>query len=431
VAAARLAAIPPARGAEARVSFSLRAVHVNHQLQPASGAWATHCRRLCRGLGVPLTVRRVRVPQGRGVSVEAAAREVRYAALARELRRGETLLTAHHLDDQCETLLLQLLRGAGVSGLAAMPARAPFARGELVRPLLDLPRATLEGWLRSAGIGWVEDASNDDRRFDRNYLRHEVIPRLEARWPAAAALVARSAGHLGEAREMLADLAALDLQSLVRGAALDSTALGRLSAARQRNAVRAWIAASGLPLPDSRLLARVLGELRAARADAAPLVAWAGAEIRRHRSLLYALRPLGPPPAGEWTWDLSASQRLPLGDGLGELVLVRDPHGPIARKALPRRLRVSLRAGGERLRTDPGGPRRTLKEWLRAQGVLPWMRSRVPLLQRPSDGALVAVADLAVTPEFARGATRGGCRIEWRNGPQVRADVPATARESV
>ncbi len=371
------------------------------------------------------------MPQRRGASLEAAARDVRYAALAGALRPGETLLTAHHLDDQLETLLLQLLRGAGVSGLAAMPVRAPFARGELVRPMLDLPRSTLERWLGEQGIAWVEDASNDDRRFDRNYLRHEVVPRIEARWPAAAALVARSAGHLGDAREMLADLAALDLQALMRGPALDSAALGRLSVARQRNAVRAWIAAAGLPLPDSRHLARVLGELRAARADATPLVAWAGAEVRRHRSLLYALQPLGPAPAGEWTWDVSASSRLSLGDGLGELVLVRDPHGPLARPELPRRLRVSLRAGGERLRTEVGGPRRTLKEWLRAQGVVPWMRGRVPLLYRPSDGALVAVADLAVTPDFARGAARGGCRIEWRNGPQVRAVGSLPAPDSV
>ncbi|MFO1426785.1 MAG: tRNA lysidine(34) synthetase TilS [Steroidobacteraceae bacterium] len=235
-------------------------------------------------------------------------------------------------------------------------------------------------------------------------------------------------GALADARELLADLASFDLPALLLGQALDGDALARLSGARQRNAVRAWLGRLGLPLPDSVHLQRIVGELRAARDDAAPVVGWPGAEVRRYRAQLHAMPPLAPPPSAVLRWDLRRSRRCALGGGLGELVLVPDAHGPLSRGTLPRVLEIGFRVGGERLQLADGGPRRRLKEWLRAQAVLPWMRTRLPLLRAAADGALVAVADLAVAAPYARRAARDGCRIEWRGAPTVRSTVrPAAA----
>jgi tRNA(Ile)-lysidine synthase len=415
----RLRASRPARG-----RVSLRAIHLDHGLNPRSAQWARACRVACRALGVPLTVHRLQLAPGRGVSVESAARDARYARLRGSLRRGEVLLTAHHLDDQLETILLQLLRGAGVNGLAAMPELAVFGQGLHLRPLLSLERRQLAAWARTQDLAWIDDDSNADRRFDRNYLRHEVLPRLLARWPAAARVAARSAAHLADARQLLADLAAIDLAVLQHGGSLEIAALARLSAARRRNAVRAWLAGQGLPVPDTRHLARILGELCEARHDAAPMVAWRGAEVRRYRGWLHASAPpwaAAVDEVREWRW--SRARPLRLGAGLGTLVLRRDPLGPLDGAALPTTLRVRFRVGGERLCSEPGGPRRAVKELLRVAGVLPWMRPRLPLL---FDGErLVAVADLLVDATFgARPGTRRRYRLEWRDAPAIRAESP-------
>src|SRR6516225_2072025 len=204
---------------------ALRALHIDHRLQAASRRWSTHCRRIARRLRVPVAVRSANITRARGESLEAAARAERYRLLAASLAPGEALLTAHHQDDQLETVLLQLLRGAGVAGLAAMPAVARFGRGMLVRPLLPLPRDALSGWLREQGLPWVEDESNAQLRADRNYLRGRVLPLIRARWPGAAATVSRSARHAAEAQRLLDLLGAADAGDARCGAMLSAKVL--------------------------------------------------------------------------------------------------------------------------------------------------------------------------------------------------------------
>ena len=264
----------------------LRAIHVDHGLQSSARAWARHCRDIAAQLGVPLILRRVSVDLGRGQSPEAQARAARYAALARELAPGELLLTAHHQDDQLETVLLQLLRGAGLAGLAAMPAVMPFAAGLLCRPLLEVRRTELVAWLRRRGLPCIEDPSNEDERFDRNYLRHKVVPVIEARFAGAAVAVARSARHAAEAQDLLQQLADADVWRCVDGATLSAAALRRLAPARRRNALRAWIRAAGQQPPDARRLAEIAGPLLAARPDAHPRVEWGKLQVRRHAGRL-------------------------------------------------------------------------------------------------------------------------------------------------
>jgi tRNA(Ile)-lysidine synthase len=261
-------------------------------------------------------VRRVRVPQGPGRSLEAEARQVRYAALTRAMPTSELLLTAHHLDDQLETFLLQLLRGAGVAGLAAMgectrlgertgrDQRTGLGERWLLRPLLSEPRSELEAFARASAVAWVDDDSNVDQRFDRNYLRQRVLPLLRERWPAVATVVARSAANLADAQDVLREQALADLARLAPRGPLELAALAELSVTRQRNALREWLRAAGLPLPDRVHLERIRCELPAARADAQPLVRWGTAEVRRFRGKLYALaQPPVPVPEGEWRWQ--------------------------------------------------------------------------------------------------------------------------------
>jgi tRNA(Ile)-lysidine synthase len=410
---ALLAALAQLRRRHPRLA--LRAVHIDHHLQPGSGQWRRDCARLARSLRVAFSVRHARIVPRRGASLEALARTERYRLLGAQLAPGETLLTAHHEDDQFETVLLQLLRGAGVAGLAAMPRRAPLGRGQLMRPLLGFTRAQLRAFVAASGLPFTEDPSNADLRFDRNFLRARLVPGIRERWPGASAVLARSARHFAEARELLAELAARDLQPLARDARLRIVGLRQLSAARQRNAVRHWVVREGLAVPDSAHLARILGELCAARADANPLVAWPGGELRRHRGELYALQPAQPAPRA-LAWRLSRARVLGLPAGLGSLRLRADARGELALARLPRTLRVRFRAGGESLRTQARGPTRRLKELLRAAGIPPWLRTRIPLIY--AGARLVAVADLWVdAPWQATPRTRRRGRIEWRGRP--------------
>ncbi len=281
---ALLAACAQLRG---RYRCQLRAVHVNHLLQPSASSMAAASRATARRLGVPCRVVNAPVRVARGDSIEAAARETRYAALRGALRDGEWLLLAQHQDDQVESLLLQLLRGAGVAGLAAMAPRT----GSVLRPLLDVPREQLLNYLRRRSIRWIEDPSNADERFGRNYLRRRVLPLLRERWPGLGVAISRSAALAAEAQQLLTERAAAQLQNAHDGAALSVRALRRLPELDRRNALRHWLDSQGLLMPDQRRLREMAGPLLQARHDAQPLVQWAGGAVRRHGELLYALKP--------------------------------------------------------------------------------------------------------------------------------------------
>jgi tRNA(Ile)-lysidine synthase len=331
------------------------------------------------------------------------------------------LLTAHHEDDQLETVLLQLLRGAGLAGLAAMPAVASFAGTVLVRPLLSVAHQQLLDWVSAQGLSWVEDDSNAQEQLDRNYLRRNVLPRLRARWPAAAATVARSARHAAEAQRLLDGLAEHDAAQAAVGAALSAKVLRRLSPERRRNALRYWITAAGLLAPSSRQLEQLCGPLLDARPDAQPRVAWQGARVWREADLVHlqahARSPQRPgrratPDAPlTWRWALRRPLRLP--GGRGALTLEVASRGPLSLAALPPVLTVRQRRGGERLRPVPGGPRRTLKGLLQEARVPLEERARLPLIF--AGETLLAVGErwLDATVQAHAGTARRG-RLVWR-----------------
>jgi len=296
----------------------VRVVHVEHGLHPDAPRWAQSCLEQSAALGVECGVEHVQVRVARGASPEAAAREVRYDVLARALEPDEVLLTAHHADDQLETVLLALMRGAGVAGIAAMPERVAFGRGWHLRPLLPFPRAALERYARGVGIAHCEDPSNLDRRFARNFLRTEIVPRLAERWPAASRTVTRSAALAGEAARLIDELAAIDLATCEQSGRLDVRYLATLSPERARNALRAWIRRAALQVPSRRKLEQIMSDVVHARHDAQPRVTWPGAELRRHGDWLHLMVPLAAAPT---TRIPLAVDRAVMLDELGELCL--------------------------------------------------------------------------------------------------------------
>lgn len=260
--------------------LNVRAVHVDHGLQPAARAFRSHCREQARRWQVPLAIARAQVDLGAGASVEEAARHGRRAALAAALRPHELLLTAQHADDQLETLLLALLRGTGPAGLAGMPESMPFAGTRLLRPLLALPREALQAYAQAHGLVWIDDPTNADLRYDRNYLRAEVLPRLKARWPAAARTALRSARHCASASEALAAVVGRDLAAAADGADLAISVLRRWRAPRRAAVLRAWLRKAGLRAPNERHIAQIEA-MMAARVDAHPELVLPDGLVRR------------------------------------------------------------------------------------------------------------------------------------------------------
>lgn len=400
-----------------RGAFTLRALHVDHQLQPQSKAWTRHCRRVARRLHVPLTVVRVDARPAPGASREAAARDARYRAFEAALAHGESLVLAQHADDQLETLLLQLLRGAGPAGLAAMPGRRALGRGCLVRPMLEAAPADLREYLRRRSLPWIEDPTNTDTALDRNYLRLEVVPRLAARWPGLRETTARSIGLLQEARRELETQAARDLARVADGEGLSLPLLRRLPPERLRSVLRAWLVRRSAALPDRARLDQIAA-LALLRDDAQPDVTWGDHAARRHRDrlLLLASTPRGEPaPAEDRTWRWTPRKALACRGG--ELRIAAAPHGDVDLDRLPSTLLVRARSGGRE--REPGGRSVDVKSLLRENGIPSWQRAGLPFLHDPRaidrGDSLVAVADLWVASAVrADGASRRRGRILWR-----------------
>ncbi len=377
-----------------RYQWRLSAIHVNHQLSPNAPAWAAFCRRACRARGVPLHV--VKVQVARGNSTEASARDARYAAY--RACRADVIALAHHQDDQVETLLLRLLRGAGVKGLAGMP----FSRDEgglsVVRPLLDVPRHDIERYAKRRALQWVEDESNTDTHYLRNFLRADILPHIALRVPGYRETLTRAAGHLAEAAELLDELAASDALDFMHDEVLEMEGLRRLSAARAKNLLRYFLARTGMALPDKRLLDEALRQALHARLDARVKLALDGHALYRYNGALHLVRAQSDPGENfRLSWQGERTLRVPA--LAATLTMARGSGTGIdAERLRAAPVTLRLRQGGERLRPDAARPRRRVKDLFQEQDVPPWMRDRVPFLW--SGRHLVWVPGLGVDQRF-------------------------------
>jgi tRNA(Ile)-lysidine synthase len=390
----------------------LRAVHVDHQLQADSAMWSRHCEKFAAQLGVPLETRTVEVARAQGLGLEATARRARYGVIEQMLGDGEILVLAHHRDDQAETVLLKLLRGAGPEGLGAMRTLRRFGRGLCWRPLLTLPRAALRTYAERHALTWIEDPSNADVSLDRNYLRIEILPRIARRWPEAETSIAQSAAWARAAADFIDDEAE---HALARLQGLDPATLRfrewlDLPDALRDPVLRRWLRSIELPEPTQFQVAELVRQLGEAAEDRQPCVRWPGVEVRRYRDLLYALPPLQLPPL-DWSEDFTGDAlALPADIGILQLVAVA-PDAPPPRLAEPARVR--FRRGGESLRLSGGTHTRELRDLLQESGIPPWQRSRLPLVF-DAGGALLAVADLWISDAGAEVLARTRGRLDWR-----------------
>jgi tRNA(Ile)-lysidine synthase len=358
--------------------FELRAVHVHHGLSPHADDWADFCARLCASHTVEASIYRVEVARDDAAGIEAAARRERqriFAALD-----ADFLLTAHQQDDQAETLLLQLLRGAGPKGLAAMAEvqhRSDW-RAQQLRPLLGVTRAGILDYAQVHGLVWVDDESNQNTRYRRNALRQQVMPLLAAHFPGSSATLARAAGLQADAAELLDELARLDAATAIDGDRLDCNALAHLSIPRARNLLRYFIEWHGLPMPSARQLNEALHQLLNARHDARMCVRLGPREIWRFRGGAY-LVAAAPALAAPVRWQGEASLWVP---AAGVNVQMEAVSGAgLKRTALMAgEVTLGVRRGGERLRLHAGGPHRSLKNLLQEHAIPPWQRDRLPLL---------------------------------------------------
>ena len=394
----------------------LRAVHIDHGLQPKAHEFRAAAEALCRRLEVPLTVIAVRVDVSGGASIEAAAREARYGALAAEVGELECLLTAHHREDQAETVLLQALRGAGIKGMAAMPACRAFGLGWHARPLLDMAQKDLLQLVTQAPDSAATDPMNADQRFDRSFLRVHLWPLVSGRWPGAGSSLSRTARHMAQAQQLMDLSGQEDLAKLRDGEALSITGLRVLIAPKRSNAVRLWLSQAGVELPSTARLEEALRQVLSADEDHVPAIVWGGHALRRYRQRLFLTPAQAPRLLGPHPWNMRPAAPRPLGDNLGTLSLVPQLGGLDLRR-LPQVLQVRRREGGESLRPAPLAKTQTVQHLCQQLGVLPWMRDSLPFVFAGNE--LLAVGDLWQEARFCSPDGEPGFRIAWQEAPII------------
>lgn len=387
--------------------LAVRAVHVHHGLQAEADDWDRHCAEVCAGLDIHYTCLHVDATPSPGQSPEDAARMARYRALENELRPHEILLSAHHQHDQAETLLLQLLRGAGPAGLAAMPLCRGFGSGLHIRPLLASSQQQLRQYAEQHQLVWVDDPSNADTGFDRNYLRRQVFPALTQNWPKVHAAMSNAADLQQDALEIIEAMAAIDLAAVAtqQPDSLSITRLLQLPPARQCNVLRYWINAAGYDKPRRNILQEVMHHVLPAAEDAVPLVLWGNTEIRRYQDTLYVLQALNSHATDHaYAWD--GEQPLSIDTLKLELRLEQTKGLGLHRDAIAKGMTVRFRQGGEQLR--PHGRRHThsLKKLMQEAGIPPWRRNRIPLIY--IEHQLACVCGLCVAEAFAVSAEQCG-----------------------
>ncbi len=401
--------------------FELHALHVHHGLSANADMWSHFCTEQCQQLNIPLQVVQVTVERNSGLGIEAAARQLRYEALFNyrsEAGLADYIVTAHHQDDQAETLLLQLLRGSGVKGLAAMAAVDQSRR--LLRPLLDVPRQTLHDYAIQHNIDWCDDESNADTQYERNFVRHDVLTMLEARAPAVKSVLARTASHLAEASDLLDSLAEIDAKPLIIESGHENSlclqGLSALEMPRIKNALRWWFSRNHLAMPNTEQLNEIVDQLLNAKPDANVSLELSGISaphltLRRYQQRAYLCREQTTQPF-DMVWNGEASLSLPNG---GQLEFKQVIGEGLALKFGMTKLRVTNRDGGERFKPNVLRPTRTLKHLLQEANMPPWQREHLPLIYWQD--TLACVPSIGIAHELQAAAGEQGIVIIWQDTP--------------
>ncbi|ETN93109.1 tRNA(Ile)-lysidine synthase [Gammaproteobacteria bacterium MOLA455] len=393
----------------------LTAIHIHHGLSENADEWQRHAKALCHSLGVPL-ISEAAVVKETGAGLESAARDARYSLFEKYLIEDGVLLLGHHADDQVETVLFRLLRGSGARGLSGIPQTRAVGVGKLIRPLLNRTKSSLQAYAEAKQLSWIEDETNQQGQFDRNYLRNSVIPLLAQRWPDYVQGVVRSAEQSARADQLAdsvarADLALLNPRTEQGGWSLDLTQFIQLDPVRQKNLLRYWPEVHGLKALAQTFIDEVMSSLLTAREDSEPKVVRADLQLCRYRQRLYLLKLSGRPKADlDLCLFWSAQEPLILPDG--NRLIAEPALGEGLRTDRIERLQVRFRRGGERCQPAGREHSNSLKKLLQEFALEPWWRERVPLFY--SDEQLVAVGDLWVCEGWLAGPEIEGLKIFWQ-----------------
>lgn len=395
-----------------KIKSKLIAVHINHGISNDADLWVKHCQRICEDLVIEFQTFSVDLSHKSDKGTEAFAREKRYEVLGNLISSHDLLLTAHHMDDQVETILLQLMRGSGPDGLVGMPQAREFSKGILLRPLLDYSREKIRDYALSESLSWVEDESNKSNKYDRNFLRNRIIPELITRWPGALKTIQRAARHQAEARSLINEISRCDLDVVCESiyTKVDISRFNNLSGIRKKNVLRAWIKKNKLDMPDAQIIEKIIAEVIHANTDRNPCVKWKGGEVRRYRGYLYIMKLLPAHDVGlRKLWDLDESLKLTS----GYLKAVSGKGSGIKKDMLSNDIvEIRYRQGGEQIRPSGRVETHELKKLFQAQGILPWLRDRIPLIYHKNE--LIAVADLWVESKYAATEDEATWQIIWK-----------------
>lgn len=383
------------------LNIPLQAVHINHQLSPNAASWQDFCETFCQQMDIPLITRKITVD---ATNTEEDAREKRYAIFREYLSPTIALVTAHHLDDQAETFLLRLCRGAGVKGLSAMQALTPMQDTWHWRPLLDMSREEIVAYANQHQLSWIEDESNQDLRYDRNYLRHEVLAKLSARWPAINKQIARSAGHCQQANALLQMLGEEDMnRCLGPNNTLKAEALQALAKTRRLNVWRTFINKTSQLPSEKRLLS--IDRMLSAAADKNPVVDFGDAQIRRYQGLIYLQLKQTPHDVQRYHWDdLDKPLVIPQ---LGQLIARKTCGG----LRIPcKNLVVSFRQGGEKIKIKNRGTK-SFKKLCQELHIPPWQREQIPIVTL--DDEILAIVGIAIAEPYQAADDEAGWALEF------------------
>ena len=394
-----------------RIEQDIEIIYVNHQLQKQNDTWEVFCNKLCQQYNLKFRSLRITEDCPKEMSIEEWARDQRYSLIAEKINPNDILFTAHHLDDQIETFFLHALRGSGPRGLVAMPAVKPFAKGYHVRPLLDCARSELQHYAEQNQLDWHDDPSNEDLRFNRNYLRNKILPAIQERWPSYRSSILRMVQHQQEVKLLLDEVAEEDLgkSRIDNNRGIDLDRIQYLSAARKKNLIAYWLKSRGLNLPGSKHMNEIIASVIEASEDKVPCVNWNGVEIRRYRNILYAISPLSVHEASEkLQWNLQQTIKL-----LDDCLQASSTKGKgISKKYIMNDVvEIRYRQGGEKIHPCKQNFTRTVKQLFQEHGVLPWYRDRIPLIYVEEE--LAQIPGICIDEKFCAKNDEAAWDIKW------------------
>ena len=392
-----------------KIGKTLEVVYVNHGLQEDSVKWGEFCRSQCKGYDLSFTQLNINESVPKGDSIEAWAREKRYALIAQVMGKDDLLFTAHHQDDQVETFFLQALRGAGPRGLSSMPLFKRIANGIHVRPLLNYCRNELLSYANENELSWQEDLSNADTKFDRNYLRNKIMPAFEGRWPAYRETISRLVNHQQDCKSLMNEIGLADLEQASHENTLNLEMVKSLSVARQKNIIFTWLQVLQLESPGSKHINQIISDLINSTSDNAPCVNWKNVEVRKYRALLYASNSIDKNIESiNYDWDLQTPLKI-----MGEVLVAKPETGIGLSKVKINNAKISVqhRQGGEKIQPSNTAHSKTVKQLFQERGVLPWLRDRFPLVY--VDDNLAAIPGIYVNINYSAEKSQASWLIEW------------------